>query len=177
MRLALTIRPVICTLALAHFTMAYQAFTEYDMKAAYLLNVLKFSEKKKKPGPVVPQFLTLCLLAPGPIEQPLAALANSLVRGRKLRVRPIAPEGGLEGCEVVFIGRSSGHRPMLEKAKAVGALTIGNDTDFVPMSGMIALITENRHIVIEINQNAVRGREWMISSQLLELARIIGGSQ
>lgn len=162
-----------CYLALSHSAMALPAVTEYDLKAAYLLNVLKFAERKS--GPREPEFITLCLLAPGPIEKPLGALSNSVVRGRKLRVRPIGSHGDLRGCEVVFIGRSSGHRAMLEKANALGSLTIGNDAEFVPMSGMISLIVENRRIVVEVNQQAVHGRDWVLSSHLLEIARIGGG--
>lgn len=173
MRFELSIRLVMCSLILSPSSMALPAVTEYDLKAAYLLNVLKFAERKS--GPLGPEFITLCLLAPGPIEKPLGALSDSVVRGRKLRVRTVGSHGDLQGCEVVFIGRSSGHRALLEKANALGVLTIGNDEDFVPMSGMISLLVENRRIVVEVNQQAVRGRDWVLSSHLLEIARIGGG--
>jgi hypothetical protein len=172
MNLGRSIRVVMCYLALSPCAISLSAVTEYDLKAAYLLNILKFTETKAAPRDNA--FITLCLLAPGPIEKPLEALENSLVRGRKLRVRPIMTQAELQGCEVVFIGRSPGHQAMLEKANALGALTIGNDAEFVPMSGMMALIVENRRVVVEINQRAIRGRDWVISSYLLEIARITG---
>jgi hypothetical protein len=162
-----------CTLAM--FGMALPPATEYDLKAAYLLNVLRFTEHKPpvKDNP----FLTICLLAPGPIEKPLEAIGNRVVQGRKLRLRQIGRKEELPGCDVVFIGRSSGHRAMLERANALGALTIGNDSDFIPMSGMMALIVENHRIVVEINQGAIARPDWVISSHLLELARISGGER
>jgi YfiR/HmsC-like len=172
---ALHLRFALCGLVLVHAMASGSAVTEHDLKAAYLLNVLKFAERRS--GPVDPEYLTLCLVAPGPIEKPLGTLGDSGVRGRKLRVRLVGPGRDLQGCEVVFVGRSSGHRPLLDKANALGILTIGNDSEFVAMSGMMALIVENRRILVEINRHAVKGGDWVISSHLLEIARIGGAAR
>lgn len=169
------LRVVVCGLALLPRGLGSAGPSEYDVKAAYLLNVLKFAERKAVAA--ASDVLPLCLFAPGPIERPLAELANRLVHGRKLRVRTIGSAAELVGCEVVFVGRSSGHRAMIEKANAMGVLTVGNDGDFLRMSGMMALVIENRRVVVEINERAVNGRDWTISSHLLEVARITGGER
>jgi len=166
---------VVCLLVLSDRAVALPAVTEHELKAAYLLNVLRFTEGK--PGPVAHEFFTLCLIAAGPIEKPLEALGDSLVRGRKLRVLQVGKREELNGCEAVFIGRSAGHQVLLKTANALGALTIGNDLEFIPMSGAVALVVENHRIVVEINRDAISNRNWLISSHLLEIARIRGGNQ
>ena len=144
--------------------------TDQDVRAAYLINILRLSHRKSPP-PVSSPDLTLCLYRPGAIEQPLQALENSVVQGRKLRIRNIKkPE--IAGCDVVFFGETSGAEPALARAQSLGILTIGNDAEFIAISGMVALIVENRRMVVEIGQAAVRQGSWVFSSHLLEIARV-----
>jgi hypothetical protein len=123
--------------------------------------------------------LTMCLLTPGPVEQPLRALESSVIDGRKLKIRSIRKEEDLRTCEVVFFGRSSGEQAMLNRANSQGVLTVGNDVAFVPMSGMVGLVVEGRRIVVEVNGEAVRSPDGTFSSHLLEIARVTnqGGIQ
>jgi hypothetical protein len=148
--------------------------TEHDIKAAYLLNILRLCERKSSPGTGTD--LTLCLVAAGAIEKPMRELEQSPIRGRKLKIRTVE-QLDLRGCEALFFGRSAGYEPLLAKAGKMGILTIGNDHEFLSMSGMIALVVENRRIVLEVNQSATRDGEWKLSSHLLEAARLsVGGA-
>jgi len=144
--------------------------SEHDIKAAYLLNILKLVHRKE--APVERKVLTMCLLTPGPVEQPLRALESSIIGSRKLRIRTIQKDENLRSCEVVFLGRSSGQQAALRWANSLGLLTLGNDVDFIPMSGMVALLVEGRKIVVEVNAESVRNPDWVFSSHLLEIARI-----
>lgn len=146
--------------------------TEHDVKAAYVINILRFAERRSS---AAAGDLTLCLFGAGLMEQPLVDLENSTVRGRKLKIRTIA-RSDIAGCEAIFFGRSSGAESALAKAQSLGILTIGNDSEFIPMSGMLALVVENRRIVVEVSQSAVRNQQWVLSSHLLEIARVIGGA-
>jgi hypothetical protein len=173
MRLTHSIRALALSLAIFLTGVCLATPTEYEIKAAYLLNVLKLVERKAPPGDRV--WLTLCLVSPGPTGGPLLALENSPVRGRKLRVRRIEGIAGIEDCEVVFFGRSTGSQSLVAKANTLGVLTVGNDSDFVGISGAIALLVENRRVVIEVNERASKHGDWTISSQLLEMARMARG--
>lgn len=148
--------------------------TEHDVKAAYLLNILRLCERRSSLGAGTD--LTLCLVAAGPIEKPMHELERTPIQGRKLRIRTIVHDD-LQGCEALFFGRSAGYESLLAKAGGLRILTIGNDHEFLSMSGMIALVVENRRIVLEVNQSATRNGEWKLSSHLLEVARLsVGGA-
>jgi hypothetical protein len=116
----------------------------------------------------------LCIVAAGAVERPLRILEGTAIRGRKLVIRRV-DDDNLARCEAVFFGRSSGAESILAKAETLGLLTVGNDSDFVPSSGMVALVVENRRIVIELNRQALKSGEWGFSSHLLELVRLASG--
>ncbi|MBC8167921.1 MAG: DUF4154 domain-containing protein, partial [Bryobacteraceae bacterium] len=65
--------------------------------------------------------------------------------------------------------------PILATARATGILTMGNDREFLPLSGMVALIVENRRVVVEVNSLAIKHSVWVFSSHLLEIARLTSG--
>ena len=56
----------------------------------------------------------------------------------------------------MFFGESSGAADgVLAKAHTLGILTIGSGAEFLPLSGMVALVIENRRMVVEISQAAL----------------------
>ncbi len=146
--------------------------SEYDVKAAFLLNVLRLSERRP---PISSNHLVLCAIAADAIEQPLRSLEGTSVHGRKLALRRVG-KGEVEGCEAIFFGRSAGMEATLIKAQKLGILTVGNDGDFVPLSGMVALVVENGRVVVEINRLVMKTGQWTFSSYLLEIARLMSGA-
>jgi hypothetical protein len=40
------------------------------------------------------------------------------------------------------------------------------------MAGMIALVVENRRVVVEIDRSTIQSGDWRFSSYLLEIARL-----
>jgi len=142
--------------------------SEEDVKAAYVVNILRLVEPR---SPVVANELVLCLLNAGPIEPPLRILEGTVIRGRKLRIRTAA-KGDTAGCQVLFFGRSSGFESVVSKANSEGHLTLGNDSEFLSMAGMIALVVENRRVVVVIDRSAIQSGDWRFSSHLLEIARL-----
>ena len=145
--------------------------SEYDVKAAFLLNVLRLSERRP---PISSNQLVLCAIAADSFEQSLRSLEGTSVHGRKLMLRRVG-KGEVEGCEAIFFGRTAGMEAALIKAQKLGILTVGNDTDFLPLSGMVALVVENRRVVVEINRLVLNTSHWTFSSHLLEIARLVSG--
>jgi hypothetical protein len=146
--------------------------TEHDLRAAYIFNILRLSERQAiaQPSP----FLTLGIYAAGALDSPLRSLEGSVVRGRKFRIREIQQESELRGCDAVFLGRwRGGGAKILSAADMLGLLTMGDDSDFIPAGGMVALLVESRRIVVEINTEAIAGAGWSLSSHLLEVARLV----
>lgn len=145
--------------------------SDSDVKAAFILNILRLTEKKGSPA--TGQFL-LCLIAAGAVENSLRAAGNPVIRGRALKLKNVTG-GQIAGCEALFFGSSANAEPVLARAQHSNVLTIGNDTEFVSLSGMVALLVENRRIVVEINDSSRRTGEWVFSSHLLEVARVVPG--
>jgi hypothetical protein len=166
----------VCLGVLLTMPAAATAPSEHDLKAAYVFNILRFIEKRAvgKPG----EFLTLGVHAAGPIESSLRALEGTPVRGSKLRIQRVEQDSDVRGCEVVFFGRSHGKsaQSIHSAAAQAGVLTIGNDAEFLPAGGMIALVVESRKVIIELNLEAIVATGWVASSHLLEMARIVKGA-
>lgn len=145
--------------------------TEQDVKAAYLVNILKLVRPKDAPAAERSE-LAVCLVNAGAVEPPLRALEGGLIGGRKLKLVTLQKEQEALPCQVVFLGRSAGQQAVITKARSLGLLTIGNDGEFISKSGMIALVVEGRKIVVEVNEESIRSSGWLFSSHLLEIARI-----
>jgi len=54
-------------------------------------------------------------------------------------------------------------------------LTVGDDEAFVRDGGMVGLPIEDGTVRITVNPDALRNAGLMMSSQLLRMARIVGG--
>lgn len=145
--------------------------SEFELKAAYVLNILRFSSRK---APLTAGDLHLCLIRAGLMQPALQTLEGTPVQGRRLKVRGAA-KGDINGCDVVFFGDMTGTEKILAKSHAMGLLSIGTEQRFVSLSGMVALVIEHRRIVVKINQAAVNSAQWTFSSHLLEVARVTAG--
>jgi hypothetical protein len=161
----------VACLLLVTIVQGAHAPTEYELKAAYIYNVLRLVHRAgAKPG----EHVTLCTYSAGPIEQGLRTLESSSLHGRKFRVRTLTDSKELAECDAVFFGRSNGAVPRLvAESGAHRVLTIGNDEHFLAAGGMIALFVESRRVVVEVNPAALAAAGWVASSYLLEVARVV----
>jgi hypothetical protein len=144
--------------------------SEIDVKAAYVLNILRLTQRKDTGGGEI----HLCLVRAGSLQPALQALEGTLIQGRKLKTRSTQKDD-IGGCDVLYFGELSDAARTLSRGHAMGMLTIGCDEKFLAMSGMVALVMEHRRIVVEINQSALKSSAWTFSSHLLEVARVMQG--
>jgi hypothetical protein len=106
----------------------------------------------------------------------LAAVArNSTVSGHRLEIRWARSEQDLAGCQVIFVSRSAAKRyeRVLESAKDLNTLTIGEDDAFLRAGGMMNLQAEPGGVQFDVNLDAVNAAHLKLSSQMLVLARHI----
>lgn len=155
------------------FGIAASEPTEYQVKAAFLLNFTKFVEWPASAfaDPSAP--MTICVLGEDPFGPALDRLiAGDTVDGRRLSVlrlkrREVPPKG----CQVLFI--SASEKAELKNLPAIepGVLTVGEGTNFVRDGGMIGFILENRRVRFDINQTVAESAGLKVSSKLLSVAR------
>lgn len=141
---------------------------EYQVKAAFLLNFLRFVEwpASAPPGP-----LTICVAGRNPLGTFLdETVRDETVGGRSILTRVILePE---PGCHMVFVPRGAATTAYLRAGRNSPVLTVGEIPAFIDMGGIINFIVEDGNVKFEISPHAAERAQLRISSRLLQIARI-----
>jgi hypothetical protein len=160
---------VIVMLAAAAPLQTQDVALEYQVKAAYLLNFVRFVTWPQDTRRAV----TICVAVHNPFGDALKeTLRNETVKQRPLVSRVILqpdPE-----CHVVFVPQSAAVTPYLRAARDSPTLTVGETTNFIAQGGIINFVIEEGTVRFQISPEAAERAELRISSHLLRLARISG---
>jgi len=147
------------------------AVTEYDLKAAYLLNFAGYVEW---PGPSKP--VTICIYGNNPFKAAtiatlLEAKAGQIDAGFKY---PSQLEQ-LTDCNILYLAQSEQDNfgKAIALLRSAPVLIVTDIQDGLPQGAMINLITESNRLRFEININTVLASKLKISSKLLKLAKIV----
>ncbi|MGH9308768.1 MAG: YfiR family protein [Vicinamibacterales bacterium] len=140
---------------------------EYQVKAVYLFNFVKFV---RWPAPVKPAPITICVAERNPFGEALQeAIRGEVVEGRQVEARVIrAPD---PACNVVFVPHDVAAKPYLDAARGSSTLLVGEKPDFLAQGGMVNFIIRNGSVRFEIDGGAAERADLRISSHLLRLAR------
>ncbi|MBI5427168.1 MAG: YfiR family protein [Nitrospinae bacterium] len=150
---------------------------EYAIKAAFIYNFVKFvkwPERELHP----PGNLTLCVTGADPFGPALEKLAEkSKTTENKLIVqRGVNPDGAAQ-CHLVFVGGPDGVHleRVLDAVKGKPVLTVGDSPGLAQKGVLINFFIEDNKVRFEINVGAARRSGLVVSSELLNLARIVEG--
>jgi len=148
--------------------------SEYEVKAAFLLNFTKFVEWKPDAFTDANSPLEICILGPDLFGSTIdSTVANETIHNRRLVVRRISEVPPAKSCQVVFITRTGrGLRGILRKISP-GVLTVGEADDFIASGGMIRFMVDDRRVRFEIARGVVERMGLQMSSQLLKVARAV----
>jgi len=151
-----------------------QTVHEYEIKAAFLYNFVKFVEW---PNEVLPETsdITVCVLGGEPSVEPLESIHGKTVRGRRLSVRRIRALKDVESCHVLFISSSEESRlpQVMQNLHGSSVLTVGEMERFIASGGIINFVVERNKVRFEINPTSAERARLKLSSQLLSLARVV----
>lgn len=153
--------------ALAAHPAAQTATLEYQVKAAYLFNFLKFVEFPPASRP-----LTVCVAG----RNPFGTALDDVVRGEQVQGRTIVSRVILEpepGCDVVFVPTGAATAAYLRAARGTSTLTVGESSEFIPQGGIINFVLDGRNVRFEIAPMAAEQANLRISSRLLQLATLV----
>jgi hypothetical protein len=149
--------------------------TEYEVKAAFLLNFAKFIDWPSMPPNLDVPFM-FCILGEDPFGPTLAKiLEGEKVAGHRLVSRRV--QGPDSNCQVLFIGKSEKGVPRILAETPRGVLAVGESDDFLRQGGMISFALDNRRVRFDINPRAAESAGLKISSRLLAVARTLGGRE
>jgi hypothetical protein len=144
---------------------------EYQVKATYLFNFVKFVEWPPGAGTGP---LTICVAERNPFGDSLReAIQGEKIGGRPLETRVVSqPQGS---CDVVFVPRGTAAGRYLEAFRDSATLTVGEDAGFLTQGGIINFIVERGNVRFEIDPLAAKRVDLRISSHLLRLSRAATG--
>lgn len=147
---------------------------EYDIKAAFVLNFVRYVDWPARAFATPSAPLVICVLDPNPFGKVLEALvAGETVSGRPISSRIASTSGPLGGCHVVFVPREQTSRAASVIVSTTNApvLTVGEVPRFIEHGGIINLVTTGDRVRFEINADAAEQKGITISSRLLALAQ------
>lgn len=141
---------------------------EYQVKASYLFNFIRFTAWPRDVFGSDGKF-NLCVIGAERFGSALDTFTGEQVDGRELTVRRLDGIGQIRSarCHVVFV--AAGTSDTVPRAQH-GLLTVGETADFIKQGGIINLVDAAGRIRFQINQQAARDADLVLSSRLLDLA-------
>lgn len=178
-REAAILAAIVCLLA-GSGARAAQSATEYQVKAAYLFNFLKFVEWPDEPGADPHGKWVIGFVGDTPVSDELARLVEGKnVLGRELQVRKLQVAENLRGCNILFISETEKKRlpAILAALRGSSVLTVGDTDSFIGSGGMVAFVVEDSRVKVAIDVGATGRARLKVSSKLLALAHVVAGPE
>ena len=142
---------------------------EYQVKAAFLFNFLKFVDWPAAAGDAP---WVIGILGRDPFAGVLEdTVRGKMVNGRRVEVRRYARPADVKDCNILFIGHADFER--LGMPAQPGLLTVGEAPGFLKSGGMINFYLEDNRVHFEIRPEVAHAAGLRLSSQLLKLGRAL----
>jgi hypothetical protein len=153
-----------------------QASTEYQIKAAFLYNFVKFVEwpAETLPGNRAP--IVVAVLGKDPFGSALDdVILGKAVDGHPLQILRTNSIQDLRSCQIAFISPSEAKRlpEILAGLRGSSILTVGEADHFAQLGGMIQFTLEGNKVRFAINVDAAERARLKVSSKLLSLATVV----
>jgi hypothetical protein len=161
---------------------------EYQLKAAYLYNFIRFVEWPKERMADTNEPIIIGVIGKNPFGDAFELIKDDKVKGRKVIIKWFKGLDELKKsdqaeidqtidvvrkCHLLFICSSEEKtlKEITDLVKGYGVLTVAEIPGFLEFGGMINLIVEDKKIRFEINNFTANQAKLKISSQLLRLAK------
>lgn len=159
-------------LSLAGSSSFGEVASEGQLKAAYLVNFLKYVE-----WPASRSTATICLFGRDSLGPYLASYEGRQIVGRELRIRKVTSPDQLADCQLLFVPDTEESRfaAVLRWSDKQAILTVSDAEIFTRDGGVIALVRSEGRLQFDINTDALGRAGLKASSQMLRLARQVSG--
>jgi len=152
-----------------------QVGSEQQLKAAYLVNFLKYVEWPESHAKA-----TLCLFGRDVMGAALGGYEGRLIAGRELVLRRVSSPDQFPDCQILYVPDTEEARfaAVLRWTEGLPILTVSDAEFFARQGGGVALIREDTRLRFEVNLDALNRAKLKPASQMLRLARqVIGGAR
>ena len=150
--------------------------TEYEVKAAFLLNFAKFVEWPPKAFREAGAPLVIGILGENPFGETLSQLAEGeTAQGRPIEIRQIKGPDESNNCHILFLSRSVAGQTddILQRLQGLPVLTVSEKDNFVRRGGVIGFALVDKTVRFDINAKVAETIQLKISSKLLAVARSV----
>jgi hypothetical protein len=151
---------------------------EYEVKAAFLYNFLKFIEWPDKDSSYYSGSFNICVFGEDPLADALESIQDETIGQKQVVVKHVNALQQAKSCHVLFI--SSSEEENLEQItralKGMNILLVGDTEGYAQKGVLINFYMEQNKVRFEINADAVKWSGLRMSSKLLNLAKIVHDS-
>ena len=176
---------ILASLACAHLLTpsnghAQDSPSEYQVKAAYLFNFLKFVQWPADAFQDSLAPIMIGIVGDDPFGEALPqVVVGKTVQGRDLVIRKYHVGEDLRGSHILFISASEKKRlpQVLASLQGSSVLTVADMDHFVESGGMIQFLIEDSRVRFAIDVGAASRAHLKISSKLLSLARTVTAAE
>ncbi len=154
------------------------SYTEYQVKALFLLNFAKYVDWPTEAFADANAPLIISVVGEDHFGDSLQkAVDSKIVNGRPILIRQVVTDDDLAKCHILFISDSEKSRlpAILEKVRGKPVLTVGESEHFAESGGVIGFVRKDGKIRLEIDLNPARLAGLRISSKLLSVADVVRG--
>jgi len=151
--------------------------SEFDVKAAYLLNFGKFMRNGNMA--TATSSFDVCVVGDDRIEAALSGMVGGQsIDNRPVRIVRVKDGTQARNCGIAYVSDSEGVRidKDLEELSGADVLTVGDGSTFLAQGGMIQFLLLSNHVRFAVNLEAVRKTHLVLSSELLRVAYSIAGN-
>lgn len=156
-----------------------KSHNEYEVKAAFLFNFAKYTTWPPSAFANDQAPITIGIIGDDPFHSALDNLIkHKTVNGRRFAVRRSHRVKDLDGCQIIFVSRSETHHlaAVVSEYRRRPILTVSDVREFAKQGGVIELREVHNKVRFTINIDAAKRVALKLSSQLLELARVVHDS-
>lgn len=146
---------------------------EYQVKAAFIFNFLRFIEWPPASLKQSGSRLSVCVLGDNVFETALDAYQGEVVGGRRVVVAYPKTLAETETCNVLFLSPSERRRTyqVMKGLEGRGILTVSDIANFTDLGGIIGFYMDQGYVRFDINLAMARKADLKIGAQLLRHAR------
>jgi YfiR/HmsC-like len=163
---------------LGYERVSFAASPEYQVKAAFLLNFMKFVEWPGAAFTDEKSPLVLGVMGEDPFGGALDALEGQIVKNRVVQVKRLSNTDGIRKCHLLYLSTSEEGR-IRDIVSAIGdapVLTVSDGLERFAQQGVsINFILSDNKIRFEINVTVAKKASLSMGTQLLQVAKVVEG--
>lgn len=148
---------------------------EYGVKAALLLNFIRYTEWPDQVFPASHTPIEVCILGKDPFGKVLEqTFSGKKVFDRDLKIRREKDKNkNLQSCHVIFVGglNTSQENEIIKTVKSRPVLTVFDTNEPNALNGTISFVSSGETIEFEINLKAATQSGLKLSSRMIPLAK------